>query len=227
MVKLTLTRLRSVGVMVVTTSHRTGFERKILALDLLLGTIHQGTVERQPFPMPASLSDPKQGVLVELPFRPTKLTDWMTGRSSTTMTTTLPQATPMRTSLNRPVANRARARRRLVVCGRCRHAERQCRKTVLDRCAATFNAGCLATTKGSAAWHTGDHAAAVMATATTAGRNRRVLRGSSDGSVQAQQSSHVVEEGHGHHRQQHRDAPRCNRASHKSETGRPVRPSKR
>ena len=106
-VKVTLTRLRSTGVTVVTTSApyrlRDRYWRLISCSARSISALSNG----RPSPMPESFSDLISWSLSNS-FRPTKVTVWMTGRSSTITTTTSPSIS-MRTSLNRPVANSERS----------------------------------------------------------------------------------------------------------------------
>ncbi len=105
-VKTTLTRLRSSGVIVVVTSAP---YRLFVRYWRLISCSARSTNARsngRPSPMPESFSA-LDSVSLSNSFKPTKLTLAMIERSSTITTTTLPSIS-MRTSLNRPVANSAR-----------------------------------------------------------------------------------------------------------------------
>jgi hypothetical protein len=106
-VKVTLTRLRSMGVTVVTTSAPYRLRDRYWRLISCSARSTSARSKGRPSPMPASFSDLVSGSLSNS-FRPTKLMDAMTARSSTMMVATWPSIS-MRTSLNRPVANSDRS----------------------------------------------------------------------------------------------------------------------
>ena len=106
-VKVTLTRLRSIGVTVVTTSApyrlRDRYWRLISCSARSISALSKG----RPSPMPASRSD-FSNTSFSNSFSPTKDTVAMIGRSSMATTTMLPSIS-MRTSANSPVAKSARS----------------------------------------------------------------------------------------------------------------------
>ena len=106
-VKVTLTRLRSSGVTVVTTSAPYRLRLRYWRLISCSARSMSARSKGRPSPMPASRSDLVSGSLSNS-FRPTKLTVAMIERSSTMITATLPSISS-RTSLNRPVPNSERS----------------------------------------------------------------------------------------------------------------------
>ena len=106
-VKVTLTRLRSCGVTVVTTSAPYRLRVRYWRLSSCSARSASALSNGRPSPMPKSFSDLTRASFSNS-FMPTKSMLAMTARSST-MTTATPLSMSMRTSLKRPVANSARS----------------------------------------------------------------------------------------------------------------------
>jgi hypothetical protein len=105
-VKVTLTRLRSSGVIVVTTSAPYRLRDRYWRLISCSARSISARSKGRPSPMPPSRSDFSSGSLSNS-FSPAKVMVAMIERSSTMIVATSP-STSMRTSLKRPVAKRAR-----------------------------------------------------------------------------------------------------------------------
>ena len=105
-VKLTLTRLRSIGVTVVVTSAPYRLRVRYWRLSSCSARSARALSKGLPSPMPTSFND-LLSASVSNSFKPMKLTLAMIGRSSMITTAEAPSIL-MRTSLNKPVANKAR-----------------------------------------------------------------------------------------------------------------------